>query len=383
MINKNLNTMTNIIIKEVKSKSDLRKFIAFPDRLYKDNKYRVPQLHIYEKAALMPEKNPAFEFCEAKYWLAYKNNKIAGRIAAIINHRSNEIWNERHMRFGWIDFIDEPEVSGALIKTVEDWARQKRMTAVHGPLGFSDMDLEGMLVEGFEEVGTQATIYNYPYYPVHLEKLGYSKDTDWIQFEIKVPEKVPEKLKRMSSLVLEKYNLKILEAKKPKDVLPYAKSMFYTLNEAFKSLYGFVPLTDKQIEKYIKDYFSAIDLKYVCFVMDENDEVAGFGISILSLSEAMQKANGKLFPFGFFHILKALRKNNKVDMLLQAVKPKYQNKGVAAIFYTKMMQAYIDNGIETAISSHALEDNKSAFLMFKNYEIRQHLKRRCYIKTEL
>jgi len=383
MINKNLNTMTNIIVKEVKSKSDLRKFIAFPDKLYKNNNYRVPQLHMYERAALIPEKNPAFEFCEAKYWLAYKDNKIAGRIAAIINHKSNEIWNEKHMRFGWIDFIDDLEVSEALIKTVEKWAKQKGMTAVHGPLGFSDMDLEGMLIEGFDEIATQATIYNYPYYPVHLEKLGYSKDTDWIQFEIKVPEKVPEKLKRMSSLVLEKYNLKILEAKKPKEVLPYAKSMFYTLNEAFKSLYGFVPLTDKQIEKYTKDYFSAVDLKYICFVMDKNDEVAGFGISFPSLSEAMQKANGKLFPFGFIHILKALRKNNKVDMLLQAVKPEYQNKGVAAVFYTKMMQSYIDNGIETAISSHALEDNKSAFLMFKNYETRQHLKRRCYIKTEL
>ncbi len=380
MINKTLNTMTNIIIKEVKSKSDLRKFIAFPDRLYKGNKYRVPQLHMYEKAALMPEKNPAFEFCEAKYWLAYKNNKIAGRIAAIINHKSNEIWNEKHMRFGWIDFIDDLEVSKALIETVEGWAKEKGLTAVHGPLGFSDMDLEGMLVEGFDEMATQATIYNYPYYPVHLEKLGYKKDTDWIQFEIKVPDKVPDKLKRISTLVLEKYDLKILEAKKPKDVLPYAKSMFYTLNEAFKSLYGFVPLTDKQIEKYTKDYFSAIDVKFICFVLDKNNEVAGFGISIYSLSEALQKAKGKLFPFGFIHILKALRKNNKVDMLLQAVKPEYQNKGVAAIFYSEMMQAYIDNGVEIAISSHALEDNKSAFLMFNDYETRQHLKRRCYIK---
>ena len=372
--------MENILVKEVVSKSDLKKFIVFPDKLYKGNKYRVPQLHMYEKAALMPEKNPAFEFCEAKYWLAYKNKKIVGRIAAIINHKSNEIWNEKHMRFGWIDFIDDIEVSSLLIKTVENWARQKGMTAVHGPLGFSDMDLEGMLIEGFNEIATQATIYNYPYYPVHLEKLGYSKDTDWVQFEIKIPDKVPEKLKRISSLVLKKYNLKILETKKPKDLLPYAKSMFYTLNEAFKSLYGFVPLTDKQIERYTKDYFSAIDVKYVCFVLDENDEVAGFGLSILSLSEALQKANGKLFPTGFIHVLKALRKNNKVDMLLQAVKPEYQNKGVAAIFYTNMMQAYIDNGIEIAISSHALEDNKSAFLMFKNYEIRQHLKRRCYIK---
>ncbi|RLD62653.1 MAG: hypothetical protein DRJ01_05725 [Bacteroidetes bacterium] len=375
--------MENILVKEVVSKSDLKKFIVFPDKLYKGNKYRVPQLHMYEKAALMPEKNPAFEFCEAKYWLAYKNKKIVGRIAAIINHKSNEIWNEKHMRFGWIDFIDDIEVSSLLIKTVENWAKQKGMTAVHGPLGFSDMDLEGMLIEGFNEIATQATIYNYPYYPVHLEKLGYSKDTDWVQFEIKIPDKVPEKLKRISSLVLKKYNLKILETKKPKDLLPYAKSMFYTLNEAFKSLYGFVPLTDKQIERYTKDYFSAIDVKYVCFVLDENDEVAGFGLSILSLSEALQKANGKLFPTGFIHVLKALRKNNKVDMLLQAVKPEYQNKGVVAIFYTNMMQAYIDNDIEIAISSHALEDNKSAFLMFKDYEIRQHLKRRCYIKKEI
>ena len=375
--------METIVVKEVVSKADLRKFIAFPDKLYKGNKYRVPQLHMYERAALRREKNPAFEFCEAKYWLAYKENKIVGRIAGIINSKSNEIWDEKHMRFGWIDFIDDIEVSTALVNTVEEWAKEKGMTAVHGPLGFSDMDLEGMLVEGFDEIGTQATIYNYPYYPKHLEKLGYSKDTDWVQFEIKMPDKVPDKLKRMSSLILKKYDLKILDAKKAKDVLPYAKGMFYVLNEAFKSLYGFVPLTDKQIEKYTKDYFSAVDVKFICFVLDKNNEVAGFGISIYSLSEALQKANGKLFPFGFIHILKALRKNNKVDMLLQAVKPEYQNKGIATIFYSEMMQSYIDNGVEIAISSHALEDNKSAFLMFKGYETRQHLRRRCYIKKKI
>lgn len=375
--------METIVVKEVVSKTDLRKFIAFPDKLYKGNKYRVPQLHMYERAALQREKNPAFEFCEAKYWLAYKENKIVGRIAGIINSKSNEIWDEKHMRFGWIDFIDDIEVSKVLVNTVEEWAKEKGMTAVHGPLGFSDMDLEGMLVEGFDEIGTQATIYNYPYYPQHLEKLGYTKDTDWVQFEIKMPDKVPDKLKRMSSLILKKYDLKILDAKKAKDVLPYAKSMFYVLNEAFKSLYGFVPLTDKQIEKYTKDYFSAIDVKFICFVLDKNDEVAGFGVSIYSLSEALQKANGKLLPFGFIHILKALRKNNKVDMLLQAVKPEYQNKGIATIFYSEMMQSYIDNGVEIAISSHALEDNKSAFLMFKGYETRQHLRRRCYIKKKI
>ncbi len=372
--------MKSIEIKEVQSKRDLNKFISFADKLYEGNKYRVPQLHSFEKSTLIKEKNPAFDFCEAKYWLAYRDNKIVGRIAAILNHKSNEIWNEKYMRFGWVDFIDDIEVSSALIKTVENWAKEKGLTAVHGPLGFTDMDLEGMLVYGFDEIATQATLYNYPYYPEHFEKLGYKKDTDWIQFEIEVPEKVPEKVKRISDLVLKRYDLRILEAKKPKDVLPYAKSMFNTLNEGFKDLYGYVALTEKQIDYYVKAYFSIINTKYVCFVLDKNDEVVGFGITLLSLSEALQKAKGKLFPFGFIHILKALNKNTKIDMLLQGVKPEYINKGVAAVFFNKLMQAYIDNGIKTAISSHALETNKAAIQIFDDYNTRQHLRRRIYIK---
>ncbi|RLD52029.1 MAG: hypothetical protein DRI94_04330 [Bacteroidetes bacterium] len=372
--------MKSIEIKEVQSKRDLNKFISFADKLYKGNKYRVPQLHSFEKSTLIKEKNPAFDFCEAKYWLAYRDNKIVGRIAAILNHKSNEIWNEKYMRFGWVDFIDDIEVSSALIKTVEDWAKEKGLTAVHGPLGFTDMDLEGMLVHGFDEIATQATIYNYPYYPEHLEKLGYKKDTDWIQLEIEVPEKVPEKVKRISDLVLKRYDLRILDAKKSKDILPYAKSMFNTLNEGFKDLYGYVALTEKQIDYYVKAYFSIINTKYVCFVLDKNDEVVGFGVTLLSLSEALQKAKGKLFPFGFIHILKALNKNTKIDMLLQGVKPEYINKGVAAVFFNKLMQAYIDNGIKTAISSHALETNKAAIQIFDDYNTRQHLRRRIYIK---
>jgi len=375
--------MSKIQIREVKSKSDLNKFIAFPNKLYSSNKYRVPQLDIYEKKSLDRKKNPAFEFCEAKYWLAYLDNKIVGRIAGIINHKSNKIWNEKHMRFGWIDFIDDIEVSKALIETVEEWAKQKGLTAVHGPLGFTDMDLEGMLVEGFDEIGTQAVIYNYPYYPVHLEKLGYVKDVDWIQHEIKIPEEVPERVKRISDLVLKKYNLKILETKKAKDILPYAKKMFTTLNEAFHHLYGYVPLNNKQIEQYTKDYFSAIDPKFVCFVLNKEDDVVGFGISILSLSKALQKANGKLFPFGFIHVLMALKKNHTIDLLLQGVKPDYIKKGIAAVFYNNLMQACIDNGIKTAITSHILEGNNSSHQMFDAYETRQHLKRRAYIKKSI
>jgi len=372
--------MNKIQVQEVKSKSDLNKFISFPDKLYKDNKYRVPQLHSFEKSTLSKTTNPAFDFCVSRYWLAYKDGKIVGRIAGILNNKSNEIWKEKYVRFGWIDFINDIEVSTALIKTVESWAKSLNAEAVHGPLGFTDMDLEGMLVEGFNEIGTQATLYNYAYYPKHLEKLGYAKDVDWIQHEITIPNEVPERVKRITDLVLKKYNLRILDVKKSKDVLPYAKKMFNTLNESFKHLYGYVPLTDKQIEKYTKDYFSIIDTKYICFVLNEEDDVVGFGISILSLSKALQKAKGKLFPLGFIHILKALKKNDTVDMLLQGVKPDYIKKGVAAIFYNKLMQAYIDNGVKTAITSHILENNKNSHQMFDAYQTRQHLRRRIYIK---
>ncbi|MFA5418759.1 MAG: hypothetical protein WC341_09895, partial [Bacteroidales bacterium] len=281
---------------------------------------------------------------------------------------------------GWIDFIDDLEVSAALLQTVENWGKSKGLNTIHGPLGFTDMDLEGMLVEGFDEISTQAVLYNYPYYPVHLEQHGYVKDVDWVQYEIRIPEEVPEKVKRISSLVLNKYDLHVLKAKKSRDLLPFAKSMFYTLNEAFKHLYGFVPLTDKQITHYTKAYFSMIDVRFVCFVLDKNQEVVGFGISVPSLSIALQKAKGKLFPIGFIHILKALHHNNKVDMLLQGVLPGYVKKGVVSIFYAKMMQAYIDIGIKSAITSHMLENNYNSHQMFNDYDSRQHLRRRVYIK---
>lgn len=369
-----------IQIEEVKTKKQLSDFIKFPDILYYNNKYRVPQLHSYEKSILKPSKNPAFEFCDAKYWLAYDNNNIVGRIAGIINKKANEVWNEKIARFGWIDFVNNKNVSSALIKTVEDWGKLNGMTKIQGPMGFTDMDLEGMLVDGFDEVGTQAVIYNYPYYPDHLETNGYFKDADWVQFEIKVPDKVPDKVKRVSEIVQKKYNLRPLKANKAKDLIPYAKKMFNTLNESFKDLYGFVPLNEKQKDFYIKQYFSMVNPKFASFVLDKNDDVVGFGISFASLSESMIKAKGKLFPTGFYHILKAMRKNDKVDMLLQGVKPEYKNKGVPAIFFSEMMQAYIDSGVKTAISSHALENNQSAFLMFNDYESRQHLRRRSYAK---
>lgn len=369
-----------VSIKKVSSASELNKFIAFPDKLYKGNEFRVPQLHSFEKSSLIKKENPAFEYCEANYWLAYKNGKVVGRIAGILNKKSNVIWKEKYIRFGWVDFIDDEEVSTRLIKTVEDWAKSLKMEAVHGPLGFTDFDLEGMLVEGFDEIGTQATIYNFPYYPQHLERLGYSKDVDWIQLELKMPEKVPEKILRISSLVQKKYNLRLLKIKSAKEIRPYAKSVFKIINESYTNLYGFVPLTEKQIAHYTDQYFAMVNPKYVGLVVDENNQLVGFGLSFLSLSKALMKAKGKLFPFGFIPILMAMRKNDTIDLLLHAVKPKYFNKGVPAIFYAHMTQACIDNNIETAIVSHILETNKASIQMFNAYETRQHLRRRIFIK---
>ena len=370
-----------IRIVEVTTKKQLLEFIKFPDILYKDNKFRVPQLHSYEKSTLLSKKNPVFEYCEAKYWLAYRKNQIVGRIAGIINRKANEIWKEKVVRFGWIDFIDDLIVSSTLIDAIEDWGRLKGMTKAQGPLGFTDMDLEGMLVEGFDEISTQTVIYNYPYYPVHIEKLGYSKDVDWIQFEIKVPDKIPDKVKRISELVQQKYNLRILDFKKAKDILPYANKMFNTYNEALRHLYGFVPLSEKQIKYYISQYFSMVNPKYVNFIVDKNDEVVGFGLCFLSLSKALMKAKGKLFPFGFIKILKDMRKNDTADLLIQAVTDEYKSKGVPALFYAKIMQAFIDNGVKTVISSSVLEQNKNSLLMFTNgYEVRQHMRRRSYNK---
>lgn len=373
--------MKNIKIREVVSKSDLNKFISFPDKLYKGNKYRVPPLHSFEKSTLSAKKNPAFDFCEAKYWLAYIDNVIVGRIAGIINARSNEIWKEQNVRFGWIDFIEDIDVAAILLKTVADWAKYKGLTAMHGPLGFCDMDFEGMLVEGFEEVATQAVIYNYPYYPIYLEKLGYKKDVDWVQLELILPKKNPERVIRIAEIVKRKYGLKYLKFKKAKDILPYAASMFKTLNESYKGLYGFVPLTEKQVAYYTDQYFSMIDPKYVGFVVDKEDEVVAFGVALLSLSEAFQKAKGKLFPFGFIPILQAMRKNDTLDLFLHSVKPEYQNKGVIAIFYAELTQACIDNKLKKAVTSHILEENKGSLQMFKAYDTRQHLRRRAYIKS--
>jgi len=366
------------IIKKVSTDRDLKKFIGFQYKLYKGNKYWCPPMRMDEWNTLSKKKNPAFDFCDAEYWLAYQEDKIVGRIAGIINHKANERWNEKLVRFGWIDFIDDPEVSRKLIEAVSEWGRSKGMTGIHGPLGFSDMDNEGMLIKGFDEMATMASIYNYPYYPEHMEKLGFETAADWVQYEVE-NNPVPEKVQRTARLVAEKYKLRVLKVKKAKELIPYADKMWNLLNLTFKDLYGFTALTQKQIDLYTKQYFPFINTDYVCFIVDEKDDVVGFGISMPSLTRALQKCNGRLFPFGFLYILRALKQHEVIDMYLNAVHPDYQGRGIVALYHYEMHKGYLKNKVKKMITNPQLADNK-AQLMWKMYNARPHLYRRCWIK---
>lgn len=368
------------IIKEVESRSDLTKFVLFPFTLYKNNTYWIPPLIKDEINTFNKQKNPAYDYCETKLWLAYKDNKIVGRIAGIINYRYIEIWGNKYARFGWVDFIDDQEVSQRLFETFEDWVKSKNLLGAHGPLGFTDMDHEGMLIEGFEELGTLATIYNYPYYPKHLENLGYKKDVDWLEFQIKVPNSIPDKAKKVAELVMQRKNIKVLQASRSKDLIPYAKELFLVLNNSFSNLYAFVPLTEKQMDLYIKKYFSFIIPDYVKILLDAENKVAGFVIAMPSLSKAMQKSKGKLFPFGFFHFLKALKKNKYLDLYLGAIRPDLQGKGADALLITELAKTAIEKGILYAESNPELENNLRVQAHWKYFEVRQHKRRRCYIK---
>ena len=374
-------TITSPIeLKKISAKKDLKRFIGFQYQLYKGNKFWCPPMRMDEMNTLSREKNPAFEFCEAGYWIASRGKVIVGRIAGIINHKANERWNEKLVRFGWIDFIDDHEVSQALLEAVEQWGRSRGMNGIHGPLGFSDMDNEGMLIRGFEEQSTLASIYNYPYYVEHMERLGFVKAADWVQYEFEIPPSIPDKVERLSILVQEKYKLRLVKAKKAKDLLPYAPKMFRTLNAAFDELYGYTALTQKQMEMYTKAYFGFVRPEFVSFVVDEHDEVVGFGVSLPSLTKALRKCNGKLFPFGFLHLLLAIKKNDIIDMYINGVRPDYHGKGVNALYYNEMHRAYIKHGIKKAITNPQLEDNAKALTIWKNFNGRQHLTRRCWIK---
>ena len=373
----------SIVIKKASDKASLKKFVYFNINLYKECEQYVPPLIYEELTTLNKEKNPAFDHCEAEYFLAYKDGEIVGRIAAIINHKANEIWNQKHARFGFVDFIDDKEVSNKLFGTAESWAQHKGMTHIHGPLGFTDLDHEGLLIDGFDRISTMLTSYNYPYYKEHIERLGYEKDQDWNEFLIKIPKEIPERFERVGQIVQKRFGLVVKHFRDKKDVAEYAPDVFRLLNSAYKDLYGYVELSDKQIDYYVNMYIPMLRLEFFTVVLRQEDhKLIGFGIGLPSLAKALQKAKGKFLPVGWFHLYRALKGNdNKVlDLLLIGVDPEYQGKGVNALIFNEFIPAANRLGFEVAESNPELSLNTRVQTMWDGMEAEQHKTRRAYIK---
>ena len=358
-----------IQIKEVTTKRDLRAFVHFPNALYKNNPYYVPQIESMDRDTLTPSKNHAFEVCEGKYWLAYdEQNEVVGRVAGIVNRRYNQKTGEKVCRFGWIDFIDNREVSKALMDAVEAYAKQKGMDTMSGPTGFLEFDVAGVLVEGFDQLPTAYGKYNAPYYEQHLLDLGYAKEVDFVEYMIKVPEVIPERYARMAELVSVKNSLHEAPIHNRAELEPYLDGVFRCLNSAYSQLHGFSELTPGQCEDLKKQFVTNINVDYVSIVLDADEQVVGFGVALPSLSKAMQKANGSLFPFGWYHMLKAFRQNDTIDLLLIAIEEKYKNKGVNAMIFNKFAHGITKNGIKYIESTRELEDNTSVQNLWRYLE---------------
>lgn len=374
-------------IRKVETEKDLKTFIDFHYDLYAGSPYDVPNLYIDERNTLDKKRNAAFDFCRAEYFLAYKDGKVAGRVAAIINYRVNKHWNRQDVRFGWIDFIDDLEVSRALFDAVAAYGRENGMTAMVGPLGFSDMDPEGMLTWGFDKLGTMATIYNYDYYPRHMEQMGgWAKDNDYVEYFLPVPDKVPEKYAKIASLVEKRYNLHVKKLTR-KDVFQggWGRKLFEIINATYTNLYGFVSLTDRQIDQYVKMYMPMVDLNLVTVIVDgnKNDAVAGMGITIPSLSHALQKCRrGRLLPTGWWHVLRAIkfRKTEGVDLLLVGFLPEYRAKGANALLFSDLIPRYNEYGIKWGESQVEMESNEGVQGQWGALDPINHKRRRCYRK---
>jgi GNAT superfamily N-acetyltransferase len=371
----------SVEIRAIEDRKGLKAFIRFPYSIYKNDPCWVPPLDFDDLGTLDRNKNPACEYCELALWMAYRDGVPVGRVAGIINPRANEKWGKKLARFGWIDFVEDREVLAALMKTVEDWARSKGLEGVQGPLGFTDMDKEGMLIEGFEEVATYATTYNKPYYPKLLAELGYAKDVDWIEFNIETPKETPEKVRRVQELISKRTGARIVEWKSKKELLDkYAKDIFGLIEEAYSHLYGTMPITEKQVQYYIDTYLGFVDPRFTKVLVDAEGKLIAFGVSMPSLSRASQRAKGRLFPLGWFHFLWALKHPETIDMYLVAVKREYQSRGVIALIMGALNDSAAKAGVKYAETNPELETNVEVQGMWKDYQKRQHKRRRCFVK---
>ena len=368
----------SILIKTVTTRRELKKFSRFGNKLYKGNKYYVPTLIFDDLNTLDKTKNAAFEFCEAEYYLAYKNGVLVGRVAAIVNYKANESWKVNQVRFGWFDFIDDIEVSSALLDAVIAFGKSKGMTQIVGPLGFIDFDPEGMLVEGFDRVSTMALIYNHPYYPEHMKKLGYTKETGWVEYRITLPKSIPDRHKQLADIVVKRNNLKVRKLTR-KQILKenYGQKLFALINQTYCILYGYSLLSEKQIDQFVDTYLSLIDARMLTFIEDGNGDLIAAGISMPSLARALQKCNGELFPFGWWYLLKSMfiKKPDTLDLLLIGVRPDYQNKGVPTLLICDLIEVYNKLGFKYAETNAMLETNTAVQALWAPFEKELHKKR--------
>ncbi len=364
------------------TRRELEKFTQFQIDLYEGNSCYVPPLVSDDVDTLDPKKNPAFDFCDAAYFMAFRDGKPVGRIAAMINRQVNEKLGEADARFGWIDFVDDPEVCKALLKAAEDWGRSKGMKKIVGPLGFSDLDYEGTLIEGFDELSTMATIYNYPYYAPHIEAAGYEKESDWVEFLMEVPAEMPERYNRVAEIVKQKFGLRVVKFTNRRKIKnAYGRAIFELVNEAYKDLYQYSPLTDRQIDHYIHVYLGLLNLDLVSLIVDKDDTLVGLGIALPSLSRALQKSKGRLLPFGWYHLLKGLKgKNDRVDLLLVAIRPDLQSKGANALIFQDLIPQFQKYGYKYAESNPEMETNDKVQNQWSVFNPRQHKRRRSYAK---
>lgn len=358
--------MSDIVIKTVEKRSELRKFIAFPNKLFKDVPSYIPALN-FDERNLLSEKNPSLEHCTRELYLAYRDGKVVGRVAAIINRTVNEHWNKKAVRFGWFDFVEDYEVFSALLEKVVDYGRAHGMEEIEGPFGFTDMDKECWVIDNFDGRQNISTLYNPEYYVRFVERAGYEIKCKWQQYSMPANQPVPDKVARLNKLIMEKYHLHIVRAKKNKELYPHARKFFHAINSSFKDLYDFVPMTENEIEVYIKEYIPFVNLDFVQFVEDEDDNLVAFGLSIPDLTAAYKKANGRLFPFGWYHILRAFRKFDTIDLLLNGVLPEWQKRGVHSIYYSDMNEAAIRHNVHTAYTNPQIIGNEAVKIWETQY----------------
>ena len=370
--------MSDIKVKQVLNSSDLELFIKFPMELYKGNPYYVPPLINEEKSIWMKEENPALQYSEAAQFLAYKGENIVGRIAVMINHKEEKELGIRKVRFGWLDFINDIEVSKSLINTAIEYAKSKGISKIEGPMGFTNLDKAGMLTKGFDKLATMIGIYNFDYYPKHMEQLGLVKEKEWVEFEINFPDTLPDKVEKFSRLIAEKYELELVKFKAKKDILPLVDSMFKLLDDTYKNLSTYTPITEEQIKHYKEKYFKFIDKDYIVCIKDKYGSLISFAITMPSYSKALQKAKGKLFPFGWWHLLNAGKKNDRANFYLIGIHPQYQKRGVTAIIFKEIYETFKKKGVKFLETNPELEENASIQALWQDYHPTNHKRRRTY-----